>query len=38
MPVDQQQIESQRTMLSGQVGQQVYTAYLYTYNEFTPKN
>ena len=39
MPVDQlrQQIESQRTMLSGQVGQQVYTAYLYTYNEFTPE-
>lgn len=37
VPVDQlrQQLESQRTMLRGQVGQQVYTGYLYTYNEFT---
>lgn len=39
MPVGElrQQVESQRTMLRGQVGQQVYTAYLYTYNEFTPE-
>lgn len=38
VPAEQlrEQIESQRTMLRGQVGQQVYTAYLYTYNEFEP--
>ncbi|MBC7191416.1 DUF2059 domain-containing protein [Marinobacter sp.] len=39
MPVGElrQQVESRRTMLRGQVGQQVYTAYLYTYNAFTPE-